>query len=185
MQLQRITSKEHPLFDEAWRIYQQSFPDSERRTLCEHLRALADEAFYACAAVEQGRLCAIVYYWQQESFVFLEHLAVDPALRGTSCGTRALQLLLAQSELPLILEIEQPVDEVKRRRRHFYERLGLTVQPYAHRAVAYQKNTVCDALCLMAKPAISQQQHAAFERFFATRVLQYTADGSERKTESK
>ena len=174
MEYQRITSLSHPLFDETWRVYEQSFPASERRTREDHLRALEDAAFHACAAVENGLLLAIVFYWQTEAFTFLEHLAVDSPMRGTLCGTRALQKLFAETPAPLILEIEQPADEATRRREHFYERLGFALQPYPHGAFSYQERTVCVPLCLMARPAITQAQYEAFHRFFTGHVLTYT-----------
>lgn len=175
MDFQRIDSRAHPLFDAAWRIYEASFPASERRSFSDHLRALSDPAFYACGAVDGGALCAIVFFWRTEDFVYLEHLAVDPAARGSGCGSRALQALMDASGAPLILEIEQPVDETTRRREHFYKRLGLKLQPYAHGAFSYQAKAVCPTLCIMAKPDITQAQYDAFRRFFTGRVLAYTA----------
>lgn len=175
MDLQRITSRSHALFDAAWRIYEASFPVAERRSFSDHLRALADPAFHACAAVDGGALCAIVFFWQTADFVYLEHLAVGPAARGAGCGTKALQALMDTSSAPLILEIEQPVDAITRRREHFYERLGLKLQPYAHGAFSYQAKAVCPTLCIMAKPDITQAQYDAFYRFFAGRVLPCTA----------
>ncbi len=175
MDLQRITSRAHPLFDAAWQIYEASFPAAERRSFSDHLRALSDPAFYTCAAVDGGALCAIVFFWQTEDFLYLEHFAVDPAARGAGYGTKALQALIDASRVPLILEIEQPVDALTRRREHFYARLGLRLQPYPHGAFAYQAGTVCVPLRIMARPDITQAQYDAFYRFFAGHVLPYTA----------
>lgn len=174
MQLIRITDPSHPLFDAAWRIYEASFPLSERRSLSYHLQAMQEPEFHACAAVEEGAVRAIVFFWNTGEVCYLEHLAVDPAARGSGAGTKALTALIGRSELPLLLEIEQPVDDVTRRREHFYNRLGLTMQPYAHGAFSYQRKAVCPTLCIMAKPDITQAQYDHFFDFFCRRVLRFT-----------
>ena len=175
MVFQRITSPSHPLFDAAWQVYERSFPANERRTREDHQRALGDAAFHACAAVENGQLIAIAFYWQTAEFTYLEHLAVNSAMRGTGCGTRVLQALLDETQSPLILEIEPPEDDVCRRRKHFYERLGLVMGDFPHWQFPYQPGTEGAPLCIMAKPAISAAQYGAFYRSLLGRVLIYTA----------
>lgn len=170
-----MTGRAHPLFDEAWRLYEQSFPANERRTLADHLRALEDPAFFACAAAESGALCALAFFWQQPEFTYLEHLAVNPALRGGGVGTHVVQWLLRTSTTPLILEIEPPGDDISRRRSHFYERLGFVPAPYPHWQFPYQPGTTGAPLCLMTRPAITQAQYGAFYRYLTQHVLQYTA----------
>lgn len=174
MQLIRITDRSHPLFDAAWRIYEASFPLSERRSLEQHEQAMREAAFHACVAVEDGSVCAIVFYWDTGEVCYLEHLAVDPAQRGEGAGTKALTALLARIERPLLLEIEQPVNDVTRRREHFYRRLGLTMQPYEHGAFSYRKSAVCPPLCIMAKPDITRAQYDHFFDFFRRHVLKFT-----------
>ena len=175
MDLQRITSPSHPFFEVAWRVYEQSFPKNERRTQEDHVRALCDPAFHACAAVENGQLLVIAFFWQTAEFTYLEHLAVSPAMRGTGCGTRVLQALLDETSAPLILEIEPPEDDVCRRRKHFYERLGLVMGDFPHWQFPYQPGTEGSPLCIMARPAISRTQYDAFYRFLLEHVLIYTA----------
>ena len=108
MKLERIGAQ-HPLFDASFSLYESSFPPNERRTRADHLLALQDADFLPLGAVEDGRLLADVFVWQTEDFVYLEHFAVQPSLRGQGTGSRILRELL-QGEKPFILEIEPPED---------------------------------------------------------------------------
>ena len=95
----------------------------------DRLLALQDTDFLPLGAVEDGRLLADVFVWQTEDFVYLEHFAVQPSLRGQGTGSRILRELL-QGEKPFILEIEPPEDALTCRRKAFYECNGLQAQPY-------------------------------------------------------
>ena len=90
MKLGRIGAQ-HPLFDASFSLYESSFPPNERRTRADHLLALQDTDFLPLGAVEDGRLLADVFVWQTEDFVYLEHFAVQPSLRGQGTGSRILR----------------------------------------------------------------------------------------------
>ena len=87
MKLERIGAQ-HPLFDASFSLYESSFPPNERRTRADHLLALQDADFLPLGALEDGRLLADVFVWQTEAFVYLEHFAVQPSLRGQGTGSR-------------------------------------------------------------------------------------------------
>ena len=93
MKLERIGAQ-HPLFDASFSLYESSFPPNERRTRADHLLALQDTDFLPLGAVEDDRLLADVFVWQTEDFVYLEHFAVQPSLRGQGTGSRILRELL-------------------------------------------------------------------------------------------
>ena len=95
-----------PGWDEAWAIYQNSFPQKEIRSLEDHLQALSDPHYTADGIWSDGRLIGILYYWTAPEYVYIEHLAISPDLRiveidglGTvtvheaATGARALESL--------------------------------------------------------------------------------------------
>ena len=75
-----------PGWDEAWAIYQK-----EIRSLEDHLQALSDPHYTADGIWSDGRLIGILYYWTAPEYVYIEHLAISPDLRGANMGSRVLE----------------------------------------------------------------------------------------------
>ena len=172
MNFERIGAS-HPLFEASFTLYEASFPPNERRTREDHLRALRDADFSPLGAVEDGRLLADVFLWQTEDFVYLEHFAVQPSLRGRGTGAGLLRQLLGRDK-PLILEIEPPEDTLTCRRKRFYERNGLRAQPYAHVQLPFQGGGPIVPLVIMADRDLTAAQCRAFQQYLLDRVVRYT-----------
>ena len=83
--LQRINETNFP---EIYRIMQASFSDDEYRPYDEQL-ALFEEPEYRIYYMPAGFLAV----WEFESFIYIEHFAVDPALRNSGTGSAMLQEL--------------------------------------------------------------------------------------------
>ena len=114
-------------FSEIYRIMQASFSDDEYRPYDEQL-ALFEEPEYRIYYMPAGFLAV----WEFESFIYIEHFAVDPALRNSGTGSAMLQELVKQSQKPICLEVELPEDELTRRRIGFYERNGFVFNEYPY-----------------------------------------------------
>lgn len=122
--LQRINETNFP---EIYRIMQASFSDDEYRPYDEQL-ALFEEPEYRIYYMPAGFLAV----WEFESFIYIEHFAVDPALRNSGTGSAMLQELVKQYQKPICLEVEFPEDELTRRRIGFYERNGFVFNEYPY-----------------------------------------------------
>ncbi|MFR5732848.1 MAG: GNAT family N-acetyltransferase [Clostridium sp.] len=122
--LQRINETNFP---EIYRIMQASFSDDEYRPYDEQL-ALFEEPEYRIYYMPAGFLAV----WEFESFIYIEHFAVDPALRNSGTGSAMLQELIKQYQKPICLEVELPEDELTRRRIGFYERNGFVFNEYPY-----------------------------------------------------
>ena len=122
--LQRINETNFP---EIYRIMQASFSDDEYRPYDEQL-ALFEEPEYRIYYMPAGFLAV----WEFESFIYVEHFAVDPALRNSGTGSAMLQELVKQYQKPICLEVELPEDELTRRRIGFYERNGFVFNEYPY-----------------------------------------------------
>ena len=111
----------------AYRLYEASFPPCERRSERDYDAALADGRLYAESVWDGDLFVGLVFWWlADEGYAYLEHLAVEPVLRGHNYGARILYDLCRRAGR-VILEIDPPEDEISRRRRGFYERNGFTV----------------------------------------------------------
>ena len=122
--LQRINETNFP---EIYRIMQASFSNDEYRPYDEQL-ALFEEPEYRIYYMPAGFLAV----WEFESFIYIEHFAVDPALRNSGTGSAMLQELVKQYQKPICLEVELPEDELTRRRIGFYERNGFVFNEYPY-----------------------------------------------------
>ena len=114
-------------FSEIYRIMQASFSGDEYRPYDEQL-ALFEEPEYRIYYMPAGFLAV----WEFESFIYIEHFAVDPALRNSGTGSAMLQELVKQYQKPICLEVELPEDELTRRRIGFYERNGFVFNEYPY-----------------------------------------------------
>jgi ribosomal protein S18 acetylase RimI-like enzyme len=65
--------------------------------------------------------------WDFTEFVYLEHFAIEPDVRGLGIGEGTLALIKANFDKPVILETELPLDEISSRRIKFYKRNGFRV----------------------------------------------------------
>ncbi len=113
-------------------LYQDSFPPEERRDFFELKQLISeDELFINQIIIENKKVAGLCIFWVFSEFVFIEHLAVNPELRGIGIGEGTLSVLRDKFKV-LILETELPFDEMSKRRIKFYERngFGLLEQQY-------------------------------------------------------
>ena len=154
-----------PGWDEAWAIYQNSFPQKEIRSLEDHLQALSDPHYTADGIWSDGRLIGILYYWTAPEYVYIEHLAISPDLRGANMGSRVLEAFCRKAGR-IVLEIDPPETEIAVRRLRFYERLGFVRNDYHYVHPSFQRPYEPHQLVLMSYPkAMTDEECRSFGRF--------------------
>ncbi|MBR6825133.1 MAG: GNAT family N-acetyltransferase [Oscillospiraceae bacterium] len=84
------------------------------------------------AGTQQEDLHGFLAVWNLKEFLFLEHFAVRKDCRNSGLGARLLQELQKCYQLPVILEVEPPIDGLSCRRVGFYERNGFFLNPYPY-----------------------------------------------------
>lgn len=165
--LQRINETNFP---EIYRIMQASFSDDEYRPYDEQL-ALFEEPEYRIYYMPAGFLAV----WEFESFIYIEHFAVDPALRNSGTGSAMLQELVKQYQKPICLEVELPEDELTRRRIGFYERNGFVFNEYPYIQPPISKGKSPVPLRIMTyESAITQDTFEEMKRVLYQRVYKCT-----------
>lgn len=119
-------------FDAFFALLAASLPADEHRDYNAQ-KALLDEPAYAIlTAEEDGVVCAIMAVWEFAEFRFIEHFAVDPAMRGQGVGAAMLGEYLLRDERRVVLEVELPETDIARRRIGFYTRCGLAISDFAY-----------------------------------------------------
>lgn len=175
MELVRIDRASEAALHEAWVLYEGSFPRNERRSWPQHLRAMEDPSF-VCLVLRDGRgMAGLLFVWETEEFVFLEHLAVQPARRRGGIGHVALELLHRRAgRRPVVLEIEPVVDEPTARRCRFYESCGYVKLPFPHEQLPFHAGEPPLPLTLLSFPrAMTEAEVANFETCLSERIMQY------------
>lgn len=105
-----------------------AFPPEEYREL-ENLREYTDRIghFQNNIIFDDDTPVGFITYWNFGHFYYVEHFAINPALRNGGYGKRALEHLCEEIILPIVLEVEKPVEEMAKRRINFYMRHGFTL----------------------------------------------------------
>ncbi|GAB4017949.1 GNAT family N-acetyltransferase [Spirosoma migulaei] len=162
MNLVRIT-RPHSYLDGIKIWYEDSFPINERRAFNELMALLSYPDMHLCALVDADQLVGFIIYWQWDTILFVEHFGIDPAQRGKQFGQQALAKLLSPANEYVILEVELPDNELSQRRVRFYERQGLSLNPFDYVQPPYQPGKAAVPMRLMSIPAIPDQ--GEFDRF--------------------
>lgn len=113
-------------------LYEQSFPPEERRhyqSADQLMDFVADHRptfrILAVSADNCSRLAGFITFWEFPDYVYIEHLAVDPILRGSGIGSEMIRYIARTHDSPLILEVEPAeTGAMAQRRIKFYQRLG-------------------------------------------------------------
>jgi len=172
---ERIEHKEHPEFESAYCVYEQSFPAFERRTRSDQVQALNDKQYhFNLIKSQEGIFLGILLIWHATDFIYIEHLAITPKARGKSIGTRILEQLKVTAKKPIILEIDPPVDEISVKRKRFYKKVGFVDDGRAYIHNSYQKQTQPHTLDILSFPAISDPLFESFKQYIDSHIMKYS-----------
>ncbi|MDO6390759.1 GNAT family N-acetyltransferase [Pontibacter sp. BT731] len=116
----RLTNTSHHLFEQAWELYEQSFPVEERRPLHWQLEIMPHASYHFELILQKDALVGILLWWSFKEIRFIEHFATAPNLRGRGYGRLILEAFASRSTRHVLLEVEPPHEEIQQRRIRFY-----------------------------------------------------------------
>ena len=105
-------------------LYLTVFPPNERREFEELKKQIYNDECNVNLILAGDKVAGFIIYWNFTDFVFLEHFATEPCLRGLGIGEKTLTEIKTLFQKTAILETEPPADEMSQRRIGFYERNG-------------------------------------------------------------
>ena len=151
-------------FDEIYDLMEEAFPESEYRTY-ENQKKLFEKKEYKVITEknEDGEIIAFLAYWKFKEFYFIEHIAVSSKCRGGGIGSKIMRRFIESANMPIILEIEPPIDEISNKRRSFYEKLGFKFCEYEYFQMPLRENMDPMRLNIMSYPILVSITD--FERF--------------------
>ncbi len=161
-------------FDAVYSLMSKSFPKDEYRTYSGQ-KALLKKSEYKIYGVkaDSGELQAFAAVWAVGEMAFLEHLAVDPSLRGHGMGADILCDLVHLLGKTIFLEVEPPADELTERRIGFYRRNGffLNEYPYVQPPLSHGKQPV-PLLIMTYGKAVSKREFENIKESLYARIYQ-------------
>lgn len=173
MEFLKIEPSDKSRWNQVWQLYEDSFPIAERRKVEDHIRACSDERFFPLSVWDGQELIGLMFFWEWDTYRYLEHLAVNPNLRGQSYGTQLLSYLRDSNHI-IILEIDPLSNELSVRRLQFYERSGFTLTPYRFVHLPYRLDGNEQELLILSYPKmITKEQHNSFLKFLGDEVIKY------------
>ena len=166
------------LQEQVWGLYEGSFPACEKRSYPAFITATSDARFNAKVILNDGgNLAAILFYWLADNMLYVEHLAVNPVMRGENIGSTVLkELIKTYKNHVIILEIDPPVDEISIRRLNFYERVGFVSNDYhfIHPSFAVGEKAQPHKLVILTYgKTISPEEFGAFKELLKNVALKY------------
>lgn len=174
MEFTRIKDTKDTYWNEAWNIYNNSFPLFEQRALENQIAALSDEDYYAMVVHENGNLIGILFYWHWDNYKYLEHLAINKELRGGGYGSKIVKEFCDDSNI-IILEIDPLVGEVEQRRLRFYEHLGFKLQDIEHIRISYRSDCESHRLEILSyNKNITEKEYKPFINYINLRTMKYS-----------
>jgi ribosomal protein S18 acetylase RimI-like enzyme len=119
-------------------LQKKDFDYSLRRSKKGLESAMSNNRFSANYILNKGKVVGYIDFWEFDKFIFIEHFAIFAELRDCGIGTSFLKYFISNTSKNIIFEIEQPKDEISKRRANFYNKLGFTfneidyIQPSYH-----------------------------------------------------
>lgn len=141
MEYVRIKSTNDQQFEELIALYLESFPRNERLEIDDFKQLLNTNQSLRCYAVlVNDAFVGFLNFWEFEDFVYLEHIAILPSLRGHKLGEKVILKLKSSINKPIVLEAETAESsEFGERRINFYKRLGFDILPVKYYQPPYRK----------------------------------------------
>ena len=115
-----------------YKLYQKAFPASEKKPFSMILKMYRKGVTDVWRFTREGKFAGLVITINGNDHVLIDYLAVDQAQRGTGIGSRILPAMKEHyRDKGVFLEIESVYEECdnreeRLRRKHFYEKCGLT-----------------------------------------------------------
>ncbi len=154
------------VFPRIFKMMEQAFPPAETRDR-QGQESLFDHPAYRLyvSRDQTGQIQGFIAAWEFEDFRFVEHLAVDAAVRGGGQGGAMMREYLGRDPRPVVLEVEPPLGEMARRRIGFYERLGFALNRFDYRQLPLRKGDGPMPLLVMSWPQpVTEQAFAPYKR---------------------
>lgn len=133
-----IRNKEHALYSVFKALYTISFPIFEQRTEVQQEKAFCCPHYFLSAYTENEVFVGFIGHWEFDSYIYIEHFAIDQTLRGKGHGSKILTDFINKNSKIVLLEIDPVMDDISAARLRFYQRCGFHSNNYTHTHPPYR-----------------------------------------------
>ena len=166
----------HKLYSFIEELMNAAFPMQERRDsdLQRNITNLYAQ-FHNCIIMDKDTPIGLLTYWDFTSFCYIEHFAIAKEVQNKGYGQMALSHLKKRIKVPIVLEVEEPIDETSKKRIRFYKRQGFLLQEVPYLQPPYRKGEEWFPLKLMTYGAIDiNQDYSLIKNIIYQEVYQVT-----------
>ncbi len=152
IEFKKIEDTDSEEFNEAWKIYEDSFSADEKRDFELHKECIKKKEFSFNAVFCNEKICGFISLWEFNDFIFMEHLAVKKELRNKGIGKEIVCKIKEKNEKMIILETLKPEDDISARRIAFYERNAFVINDFDYVQPSYGKGKESVPMKIMSYP---------------------------------
>lgn len=135
--------------DFAKETYYNNFAYEERRPWAS-IEDLIKEDYYNFYVIqEKEEPIGIITIWSFYCFIYIEHFAIKESLQGKGYGSKTIQYLQNTIDKDIVLEIEQPITLLQKKRLSFYAKLNFVAFKEKYIQPPYHKDSLAVELILM------------------------------------
>ena len=130
---------DHALYLFVEKLLQSAFPKDERRDDAQQ-RAYTDRnpKFHCLLIRDFDQPVGLLTYWDFADFVYIEHFAIHENYRNKGYGQKVMEFIINEIKGMIVLEAEEPSDDITYRRIRFYQRLGFVMQDVPYQQPPYR-----------------------------------------------
>lgn len=141
------------------------FDYDERRDYASAYDQLDNKAFTFYAIEENNQNIGFISVWECKEFTYVEHFAIDTVYRQCGYGGKAIEMILERYPF-VILEIELPNDEMKKKRLHFYEKHGFVQNHFPYVQPPYHVHGNSVPMMVLSYPYAVQDEKAIVQELY-------------------
>lgn len=146
----RITEPTDIRLQKLLSLYEEAFPEEERRNAKQLKRLISEKPEMYFNAIEtNGVLSGLFIYWDMRDFYYLEHLAVFTPMRNLKIGQQVLDYIAEHLDGMRLLEVEPTTDEMTTRRVNYYHRNGYEILDKTYMQPSYDEDIEVGNLWIM------------------------------------
>jgi len=149
----RLKNISDNFFQEAWVLYENSFPLEERRLLDSQAKIFKNDDYNFDIVIEDEQFIGFVLWWEFDNLRYIEHFATTEHLRNKGYGKLILDTFIKRNHIPIILEVELPNSKICQRRIKFYERIGFRLNTHYYEIPPQHKGFSPLELLIMSFPS--------------------------------
>lgn len=151
-------------------LFESAFPEVERPDFDKLKRRDKRFHFLVATTADDDQPVGILSYWDFEDYTYVEHFAIDEALRGQGLGKAVFLNFMSQRTGQVLLEVELPHDEVSEHRIEFYATMGFDSNPQAYEQPSYHNDNSRVPMLIMSKLPLDDEEFEEVRQLLAREV---------------